>query len=65
MKETNPVGNEAVSMTEFFLSWKDVLTKPSIIDFIAAVVEESSSAVYRWCSESPSPCSAPPYPAWH
>jgi hypothetical protein len=38
-------------MTELLLSWKGVQTKQANIDFIAAVIEESSS---QW-SASPSP----------
>jgi len=45
-------------MTELLLSWKDVQTKQAIIDFIAAVIEESSSAICRQRGISPSP-------AWH
>jgi hypothetical protein len=45
-------------MTELFLSWKDVSTKQVNIDFFVAIMEESSSAMCRQWSASPST-------AWH
>jgi hypothetical protein len=42
-------------MTQLLLSWKDVQTKQAILDFIAAVIEESSSAICRQRGISPSP----------
>jgi len=41
-------------MAELLLSWKDVQTKQAMIDFIAAVIDESSSAMCRQRSASPS-----------
>jgi len=58
MKETNSTGKGAVSTIEFLLSWKDVQTKKANIDGIAAVIEESNSAICRQRGISPSP-------AWH
>jgi hypothetical protein len=55
MKKTAPAVKRAVSLTELLLSWKDVQTKQAIIDFIAAVIEESSSAICRQRCISPSP----------
>lgn len=45
-------------MIQLLLSWKDVQTKKANIDFIAAVIEESNSAICRQRGISPSP-------AWH
>lgn len=45
-------------MIQLLLSWKDVHPKKANIDFIAAVIEESSSAMCRQRGISPSP-------AWH
>lgn len=42
-------------MTELLLSWKGVQTKQANIGFIAAVIEESSSAMCHQWSASPSP----------
>jgi hypothetical protein len=42
-------------MTELLLSWKDVQIKQANIDFIAAVIEETSSAMCCQWSASPSP----------
>lgn len=42
-------------MAELLRSWKDVQIKQANIDFIAAVIEESSSAMCHQWSASPSP----------
>jgi|LGOV01.1.fsa_nt_gb DNA-binding phage protein len=42
-------------MTELLLSWKDVQTRQTIVDFVTAVMEEGNPALCRQRSASPSP----------
>jgi hypothetical protein len=58
MKKPTPAVKRAVGMIQLLLSWKDVQTKKANIDFIAAVIEESNSAICRQRGISTSP-------AWH